>query len=262
MKSVSLNRTRAFSPFWLLQTVAWVACGLVLFISGLTHQSILSSLVRNGTFVFLGLALSFGLHWTYRTLWERFNSAIVNGLSIPFLSYVTGLVSGLILNPITFIGFHSGLGDDPLRAMLAGVLNFSLVFMTWSAFYHALVIIPNKGDRSPLPQYLKRLMVEKGKRIVPVKTEEITHLEADKDYVKVHLSDEYYLIRKRLQDLESQLDPKEFQRIHRSSIVNLNFIDHLNPHINGEYFVRLSTGQELKLSRSYSAGFKAIFQVG
>jgi two-component system LytT family response regulator len=54
-----------------------------------------------------------------------------------------------------------------------------------------------------------------------------------------------------LKGLESALDPQVFQRVHRSTIVNVNRVRQLRPHTNGEYFLRLDDGQEIKLSRTY-----------
>ena len=54
-----------------------------------------------------------------------------------------------------------------------------------------------------------------------------------------------------MKDLEQYLDPKLFQRVHRSTIVNVSRVRRLRPHTNGEYFLTLDDGQEIKLSRSY-----------
>jgi len=53
-----------------------------------------------------------------------------------------------------------------------------------------------------------------------------------------------------MHDLEAQLDPQRFVRIHRSIIVNLERIKELHPHFNGDYVVVLEDGRQLKLSRS------------
>jgi two-component system, LytTR family, response regulator len=54
-----------------------------------------------------------------------------------------------------------------------------------------------------------------------------------------------------MRELESQLDPRRFQRIHRSTMVNLARVVEMRAHLNGEYFLKLDSGHELKLSRSY-----------
>ena len=57
--------------------------------------------------------------------------------------------------------------------------------------------------------------------------------------------------RSTMKDLEQYLDPKLFQRVHRSTIVNLRRVKSLRAHMNGEYFLTLDGGNELKLSRTY-----------
>jgi two-component system LytT family response regulator len=53
-----------------------------------------------------------------------------------------------------------------------------------------------------------------------------------------------------MKDLERRLDPKKFQRIHRSTIVNLDNIKSVKPHTNGECFLVLGSGTQVKVSRS------------
>jgi two-component system LytT family response regulator len=54
-----------------------------------------------------------------------------------------------------------------------------------------------------------------------------------------------------MKDLEMQLNPKVFQRIHRSTIVNMGRVREICAHINGEYYLVLNNGERLKMSRSY-----------
>jgi two-component system, LytTR family, response regulator len=63
-------------------------------------------------------------------------------------------------------------------------------------------------------------------------------------------------------DLEAQLDPKKFVRIHRSIIVNLDRIKEMHPHFNGDYVVVLDDGSQLKLSRSRREHLEARLQRG
>jgi two-component system LytT family response regulator len=54
-----------------------------------------------------------------------------------------------------------------------------------------------------------------------------------------------------MKDLERRLDPRKFQRIHRSTIVNLDNIKSVKPHTNGECFLVLASNAQVKVSRSY-----------
>jgi len=98
--------------------------------------------------------------------------------------------------------------------------------------------------------YLTRLMIKLASRVVLLKVDEIDWIEADGNYAKLHVGKKAHLLREKMHDLETQLDPRRFVRIHRSIIVNLERIKELHPHFNGDYIVVLEDGRQLKLSRS------------
>jgi two-component system LytT family response regulator len=104
-------------------------------------------------------------------------------------------------------------------------------------------------DGRPKP-YLNRLMVKLANRVVLLKVAEIDWIEADGNYAKLHVGRKSHLLREKMHDLEAQLNPKKFVRIHRSIIVNLDRIKEMHPHFNGDYVVVLDDGAQLKLSRS------------
>jgi two-component system LytT family response regulator len=79
----------------------------------------------------------------------------------------------------------------------------------------------------------------------------IDWIDAAGDYMCVHAQGNTYVLRETMKALESLLDPAKFARVHRSTIVNIERVSSLRPHMNGEFYLTLSGGQELKLSRSY-----------
>ena len=99
--------------------------------------------------------------------------------------------------------------------------------------------------------YLTRLVVKSGGRVFFLKTNEIDWIEAADYYVYLHAGAKAHLLRETMNELEKQLDPAKFSRIHRSTIVNLDRIRELQPHVHGDYAVILQNGAQLKLSRSY-----------
>ena len=99
--------------------------------------------------------------------------------------------------------------------------------------------------------YLERLVIKAGGRIYFLETGEIDWIEAEGNYVSVHSAKKSHLLRETITSLESQLDPKKFVRIHRSSIVRLDFIQELQPWFHGEYRVILQDGTQLTLSRNH-----------
>ena len=99
-------------------------------------------------------------------------------------------------------------------------------------------------------EYLTRLMIKVGARVVLLKVDEVDFIEADGNYAKLHVGRKSHLLREKMHDLEGQLDPAKFVRIHRSTIVNLDRIKEMHPHFNGDYIVVLEDGRQLRLSRS------------
>lgn len=100
-------------------------------------------------------------------------------------------------------------------------------------------------------QYLKRIALKSAGTIHFVRTEEIEWIEAAGIYIKLHCGKRTHLMRQTMQQIESQLNPEHFLRIHRSTIINIDAVKSLHPHDHGEYIVRLANGVELKLSRNY-----------
>jgi len=100
-------------------------------------------------------------------------------------------------------------------------------------------------------KYLERLVIKAAGRIYFLETSEIDWIEAEGNYVSVHSGKKSHLLRETISSLESQLDPKKFVRIHRSSIVRLDYIQELQPWFHGEYRVILHDGTQLTLSRNH-----------
>lgn len=102
-----------------------------------------------------------------------------------------------------------------------------------------------------LVAHRERIMVKERDALFFVKTEDIDWIEAAGDYVSLHLGKKSYLVRESMTGVESILDAKQFVRIHRSTIVNVERIKEMRPYFHGDYIVFLDDDTELKLSRRY-----------
>lgn len=100
-------------------------------------------------------------------------------------------------------------------------------------------------------RYASRILVKQDGRMFFVKTTEIDWIEADRNYVKLHVGKTAHTIRERISHLEETLDPRLFARIHRSTIVNLNRVREMQQWFSGDYVVILEDGTRLRLSRHY-----------
>jgi len=96
-----------------------------------------------------------------------------------------------------------------------------------------------------------RLAIKDAGRILRVPLDDILWIDAAGDYMCVHTRSDTHVLRATMRELEEKLDPRRFQRIHRSTIVNVARVRELRSHLNGEYFLVLDSGHQLKLSRSY-----------
>lgn len=104
-----------------------------------------------------------------------------------------------------------------------------------------------------------RLAVKDGDETTLVKVSDIDWVDAAGDYMCIHARGETHIMRITMKELEQQLDPSIFQRVHRSTIVNLDRIVKVCRHINGEYFLTLANGNSVKMSRSYKDKVKHFF---
>lgn len=106
-----------------------------------------------------------------------------------------------------------------------------------------------------IPEIIDRIAIRTGSKIHVIHTNEIIYLEADDDYVRIHTKEGEYLKEKTMKYFKSHLDPKTFIRIHRSYMVNTNFIQRLDYYNKENYSAVLKNNDTLKVSNS---GYKLL----
>ena len=108
------------------------------------------------------------------------------------------------------------------------------------------------------PQYLERLVVKDRGVVTFVKTEDIDWIEAQGKYELLHAGQHIHMIREGMAKLEAGLNPKKFVRIHKSTIVNLDRIEKLEPLFHADFRVYLKNGKTLTISRRYRQKIEAV----
>ena len=106
-------------------------------------------------------------------------------------------------------------------------------------------------DMESAGRFEKLINIKDRGQIFRVEIDTIEHIEAAGDYMIISTGDNSLVLRETMKDLERRLDPRKFQRVHRSTIVNLDLVRQVKPHTNGECFLVLDSGAEVKVSRSY-----------
>ena len=96
-----------------------------------------------------------------------------------------------------------------------------------------------------------RILITTDERTTIVKARDVEWIEAAANYVKLHVGAKQHLLRETLSSFEADLNPATFVRIHRSAIVNLDYIAEMQPLSSGDQSILLKSGERLRLSRNY-----------
>jgi two-component system LytT family response regulator len=104
---------------------------------------------------------------------------------------------------------------------------------------------------TPAPAYIERFVVRERQRYLLVPARDTIRIEAAGNYAEIHARGRTYLIRETMTELERQLDPAKFARIHRSTIVSIDHVTEIEPDGGGDFLVTLDDGTELKMTRGY-----------
>ncbi len=120
-------------------------------------------------------------------------------------------------------------------------------------------LLAEEGEQA---RYADRLAIKDGSSTTFVPVKNIDWIDAAGDYMCVHVQGATHIMRTTMKELEAQLDPSVFQRVHRSTIVNLARVEKVSSHINGEFHLTLSCGSSLKMSRSYKDKVKHLARPG
>lgn len=113
---------------------------------------------------------------------------------------------------------------------------------------------PNEVDLS------KRMVIKSMGKIHFVDLHDIYWIEAYDYYIKIHVAERYYLVRKSLKSMEQLLPSSDFFRIHKSSIINVRHLSELESKNNGDYSVTMLNGKQLNLSRNYRSCLEQLLQ--
>lgn len=105
----------------------------------------------------------------------------------------------------------------------------------------------------------ERIAIKDAGEVTLVPAQDIDWVDAAGDYMCIHANGQTHVMRVTMKELEAQLDPATFQRVHRSTIVNLDRVTKVVSHMNGEFHLILANGATVKMSRSYKDKVRHFF---
>lgn len=220
---------------------------------------------------------------------EAIDVLMSNSIDLMFLDIQMPLVNGFeVINSVPHsrlpeIIFTTAYDQYAVKAFEVHAIDYLLKPFTDKRFYEAIeqatVFIKNKQSQEHRRELIKivsgenvrksntevhtltgeqmnRLLVKEGGRVHFVDLVDIQWIEAYDYYVKIHVDNKFYLLRKSMKKLNEILPTEHFVRVHKSSIVNLQYIKHINLLGNGEFEIELSTGTKLKVSRGFRDSIK------
>jgi two-component system, LytTR family, response regulator len=107
-------------------------------------------------------------------------------------------------------------------------------------------------------QYLSRLAIRAGERTIFLSIDEVEWIESAQNYVCVHAGGATHLVHVPMNTIEASLDPDRFVRIHRSYIVNVQYIRQLWTLAHGQYVLELASGERLQSGRTYGLKIRTL----
>jgi two-component system LytT family response regulator len=149
--------------------------------------------------------------------------------------------------------FVTAFDQYALRAFEAGALDYLLKPFDNARFERALSRAKKQVEAAAKPNRLERFAVKRAGEVLFLKPSEVDWIEAADYYACLHVGTKTHLLRRSMADLEHDLEPAIFCRVHRSSIVNLNRVRSVALSEEGEYEVILEDKTRLRLSRRLRA---------
>lgn len=112
---------------------------------------------------------------------------------------------------------------------------------------------PDRPNDEASGQYSGRIVFKSRGRMLMLPVTDIRWIAAEENYVRICTGSETHLLRETMTAMEQKLNPRQFLRVHRSSIVNLRYVKEVRSESRGDFMVHLVTGHKVAMSRSYRA---------
>ena len=148
------------------------------------------------------------------------------------------------------------------RKRFAEAVEHAKVFMKGAKEPDTARILSMLQELRTGARYLERFAVKNGETVFFVRAEDVDAIEAQGNYVRLSVAKSSHLLRDTLNNIESQINPRRFVRIHRRTIVNIDRVKEVQTWARGEYRVVLFTGACYTLSRTYRQHFEKFIKLG
>jgi two-component system, LytTR family, response regulator len=182
---------------------------------------------------------------------------------------VIGALSACRPGPLPHIIFTTAADQYAVRAFEIHAVDYLLKPFTQqrlrSAVHrvreriHSALAMPDKvAAESARESYASRIVFKSRGRILFLSVDDIRWIAAEESYVRICTVGESHLLRETMTSLESRLNPQMFLRVHRSAIVNLQYVREVKNEADGDATVILTSGEKIVMSRSYRSSVQRL----
>lgn len=173
------------------------------------------------------------------------------------------LLEGLEHSP--HVIFVTAYDEHALHAFQVNALDYLMKPIDPSRLEAAISKLPRPKDSDVPDRELLRLedqiFLKDGERCWFVALKDVRLFESEGNYVRVRFADQKPLVLRSLNKLEEKLDPHVFFRANRKHIMNLRYVQNIQPWFSGGLNVKLTTGEEIEVSRRQTARFKELMSL-
>lgn len=121
---------------------------------------------------------------------------------------------------------------------------------------HNAQLLSYLKESLPPKKYIEKVVVKDGGKIFFVKTQDIEWVESAGNYLKLHGGKRVHMVRETMHAFEQKVNPQDFLRVHRSTLINIEAIQNLEAWGNTEFIITLHSGDKVQSGRSYYAAIR------
>ncbi len=174
------------------------------------------------------------------------------------------------------IVFVTAFGDQAVAAFDESAVDFLLKPFDQDRFDRAIARVEQRlssdgaASRAAAPRdvlraipgkpHPDRFLVRGPNHLYFVRTDDVEWIDAAANYVRLHAGGRIHFVRETVKSIATRLPPNRFVRVHRSVIVNLDFVQRLDPREHGEYQITMRDGSRVQSSRTYNEELRAILR--
>lgn len=145
------------------------------------------------------------------------------------------------------------------------VLIYSIPFVFYTYFRkkaNAEVQVPAMERSAANNFYISKIAVSDGYKKCNINVIDVVYFSANSPYINIHLDSKTFLCNETLRALNAKLNPEQFVKIHKSTIINIEMVDHYTTRFNGDYDVTMKNKTQLRVSRNFASEFKKLMSNG